>query len=57
MITIRIDIEVDKRVVRRFVRSYRVKNDTAHTHAQKWGRSRAEEQGLGEYIIHTKTMK
>ena len=57
MPTIRIDVEVDKQIVRRFVRNYKVKNETAHTHAQKWGKSRAEKQEFGQFTIHTKTMK
>lgn len=52
-----IEIEVDKQIVRRFVRNYRVKSSTAHSHAQKWGKSKAEEEGMERFTVHTKTMK
>lgn len=54
---IRIDVIKDERIVMRFVRKYKVNNDTAHTHAQKWGKSRALEKGLKQFTINTKTMK
>ena len=51
-----IEIEVDKQIVRRFVRNYRVKSSTAHSHAKKWGKSKAEEEGIEQFTVHTKKL-